>query len=31
MEKENRIKEEIGNKSTLSSVAEIEKWECCKR
>jgi len=30
-EKENRIKEEIGNKSTLASVAEIEKWECCKR
>jgi len=28
-EKENRIKEEIANKSTLASVAEIEKWECC--
>ena len=30
-EKEDRIKEEIGNKSTLASVAEIEKWESCKR
>ncbi len=30
-EKEDRIKEEIANKSTLASVAEIEKWESCKR
>ncbi|MDI6730035.1 MAG: orotidine 5'-phosphate decarboxylase [Candidatus Altarchaeum sp.] len=30
-EKEDRIKKEIANKSTLASVAEIEKWECCKR
>ncbi len=30
-EKENRIKHEIENKSTLASVAKIEKWECCKK
>lgn len=30
-ERENRIKEEIENKSTLASVAEIEKWESYRR
>jgi len=30
-EKENRIKKEIENRSTLSSVAEIEKWEKVKK